>query len=119
MKSEIGYDRIVVGSYICDILDSVDWNLKRTALRDPYFEQLSIEKFALEMLLQAIGEHPDLKPEDVIEQFMEQTNKCACESQNSSNNYTFSVSRDTAMSILDGIYFGFLEGEERSGFNET
>ena len=48
MKPEIGYDHIVIGSYIDDLLKDVEWNLKRTALRDPYFKQLSVEKFALE-----------------------------------------------------------------------
>ena len=57
MKPEIGYDHIVIGSYIDDLLKDVEWNLKRTALRDPYFKQLSVEKFALEPLLQEIFEH--------------------------------------------------------------
>ena len=42
MKPEIGYDHIVIGSYIDDLLKDVEWNLKRTALRDPYFKQLSV-----------------------------------------------------------------------------
>ena len=118
MKPEIGYDRIVIGSYINDILDGVEWNLQHTALRDPYFEQLSVEKFALETLLQMIGEHRELEPEEVIDQFMQKADECVRECQNPSSNYTFSVFRDTAMSILDGLYFGYLE-EERGGFNET
>ncbi len=119
MKPEIEFDRIVIGSYINDILEGVEWNLERTALRDPYFEQLSVEKFTLEMLLQTISEHRELEPEDAIEQFIQKANQCACESQNPSSNYTFSVSRDAAMSILDGLYFGYLEGERCGGFEET
>lgn len=105
MKPEIGYERIVVDSYINDLIEGAEWNLRHTALQDPYFEQLSAEKFALTMLLQAIEKHHELEPEEVIEQFMQKANKCACESQNPNSNYTFSVSRDTAMSILDGLYF--------------
>ena len=116
MKPEIGYDRIVIGSYINDILEGVEWNLRHTALRDPYFEQLSVEKFTLETLLKVLAEHHELEPEDVIDQFVQQADKCARESQNPNSDYTFSVSRDAALSILDGLYFGYLEGEERSGF---
>jgi len=117
MKPEIGYDRIVIGSYINDLLEGVEWNLKRTALRDPYFNQLSVEKFTLETLLQELGEHGEISPTDLIERFVQKANKCAVENQDTNSNYTFSVSRDTAMSVLDGLYFGFLEGETRSGFD--
>lgn len=117
MKPENGYDRVVIGSYINDLLEGVEWNLKRTSLQDPYFEQLSVEKFALESLFQSIDERRDLEPEDVIEEFMLKASKYAAESQGSKSNYTFSVSRDTAMSILDGLYFGLLEGEKRGGFD--
>ena len=116
MKPEIGYDRIVIGSYINDLLEGVEWNLKRTALRDPYFNQLSIEKFTLETLLQELGEHGEISPTDLIERFVQKTEKCVVENQDANSNYTFSVSRDTAMSILDGLYFGYLEGERRGGF---
>lgn len=119
MKPEIGYDRIIIGSYISDILDGIAWNLQHTALQDPYFEQLSVEKFTLEMLLEMIGEHRELSAEEVIDQFIQDANKCACESLNQSSNYIFSVSRDSAMSILDWLYFGYLEGEEHGGFGET
>ena len=71
MKPEIGYDRIVIGSYINDLLEGVEWNLKRTALRDPYFNQLSIEKFTLETLLQELGEHGEISPTDLIERFVQ------------------------------------------------
>lgn len=41
MKPEIGYDSIVIGSYISDLLDGIEWNMRHTDLKDPYFEQLS------------------------------------------------------------------------------
>lgn len=111
MKPEIGYDRITISSYISDLLEGVEWNLKHTELQDPYFEQLCIEKFALKTLLQKIGEHPDLEPEYVIEQFMQKAEICASEDSDQSSNYIFSESRDTAMSILDSLYYGFMEEE--------
>ncbi len=40
MKPEIGYDSIVIGSYISDLLDGIEWNMRHTDLKDPYFEQL-------------------------------------------------------------------------------
>lgn len=50
----------------------------------------------------------------VIERFAQKANKCARETMNQSSNYKFSVSRDTAMSVLDGLYFGFVDGEDSS-----
>lgn len=120
MKPEIGYDSIVVGSYISDLLDGIEWNIKHTALKDPYFEQLSVEKFALETLLQEIVKRSDVSsPTEVLDHFVQEANKCAAESRDPHSNYTFEVSRDAAMSILDGLYFGYLEGERDGGFEPT
>lgn len=119
MKPEIGYSDIVMVSYIDDLLESIEWNMKHTALRDPYFEQLSVEKFTLETLLQEIAKYRDMTPTEILERFVQEADQCASESLNPSSNYIFSVSRDSAMSILDGLYFGYLEGEERGRFGET
>lgn len=115
MKAEINYPRIVVGSYIDDLLNDIEYNMKLISLRDSYFEQLSVEKFALETLLQEISIHDDMSSCDVIERIADKMNNYACESQDECQNFIFSVTRDAAMSILDGLYFGFLEGK-RSGF---
>ena len=116
MKPEIDYDHIVIGSYIDDLLKDVERNLKRTALRDPYFKQLSVEKFALETLLQEIIECNGIV---TLERFAQEAERCIVDSRDPNSSYTFEVSRDTAISILDGLYFGYLEGEKRGGFEET
>ena len=119
MKPEIGYDHIVIGSYIDDLLKDVEWNLKRTGLRDPYFKQLSVEKFALETLLQEIFEYNGIvTPIEVLERFAQETERCIVDSHDPNSSYTFEVSRDTAISILDGLYFGYLEGEKCGGFEK-
>lgn len=107
MKPEIGYDSIVIGSYINDLLDGIEWNMRHTDLKDPYFEQLSVEKFTLETLLQEIAKHGDIgMPTEILEQFVQKADECVTKSHDQHN-------------ILDGLYFGYLEGEERSGFQET
>ena len=117
MKPEIGYDSIVIGSYISDLLDGIEWNMKHTDLIDPYFEQLSVEKFMLETLLQEIAKHGDIgMPTEILGQFVQKADECAAKSHDQHNIYVFETSRDAAMSILDGLYFGYLEGEERGGF---
>ena len=55
MKPEIGHSDMVMASYIGDLLNDIEWNMKRTELRDPYFKQLSVEKFTLETMLQEIA----------------------------------------------------------------
>lgn len=72
MKPEIGYLNMVVASYIDDLLSNVEWNMKRTDLKDSYFKQLSVEKFALETLLQEIIECSCggiVTPIEVLERF--------------------------------------------------
>ena len=108
MKPEIGYSDIVMGSYIEDLIGDIEWNMKLVSPQDPYFEQLSVEKFTLETLLKEIAEH-NMSPTEILERFVQATNKCIAESCNPHNNYIFEVSRDAAMSILDGLYFGYLE----------
>ena len=51
MKAEVGYQDIVMGAFIEDLIDSIKWNMKSVRINDPYFQQLSVEKFTLETLL--------------------------------------------------------------------
>lgn len=120
MKPEIGYSDMVMASYINDLLDGIKWNMKYTALNDPYFEQLSVEKFALETLLQEIIKHSgDVTPTEILEHFVQKADRCATNGRDPHSNHTFEISRDAARSILDGLYFGYLEGEEYGGFEEA
>lgn len=103
MKAEVGYQDIVMGAFIEDLIDSIKWNMKSVRINDPYFEQLSVEKFALESLLQEIGAQAGIPPTAVAARFVEKMNSSVGE--NDKANYTFSISRDAAQSILDGLYF--------------
>lgn len=115
MKPEIGYSDIVMASYVSDQLHDVEWNIKHTALKDPYFEQLSVEKFVLETLLREIAEHSgDTTPTAILEHFVQETDKCVTESQNPHTNLIFEISRDTAMSILDNLCCGYDETGQRT-----
>jgi hypothetical protein len=112
MKPEIGYSDMVMASYINDLLSDIERNIKRTELKDPYFEQLSVEKFTLETLLQEIvKQNGSATPTEILERFVQKTDECAANSQDARTDFIFEVSRDAAMSILDGLYFGYLEGE--------
>lgn len=112
MKPEIGYLDIIMESYIDDLLYDIEQNIKRTELKDPYFEQLSVEKFTLETLLQQIVKQNDsVTPTEIVENFVQKADECAAESQDARTDFIFEVSRDAAMSILDGLYYGYLEGE--------
>lgn len=103
MKPELCYEDAVMASYIQDLIGDIEWNMKTISLRDPYFEQLSVEKFTLQTLLQEINEHGDISPTIIVEEFAGKMNDCVCENPNV--DFTCSVARDAALSILDGLYF--------------
>jgi len=103
MKPEKRYPDIVMGSYIEDLISDIEWNMKSVSLKDPYFEQLSIEKFALETLLQEIGRSEGVPPTFIAARLVERLNEAA--SEDAVVCFTFSVARDAVQSILDGLYF--------------
>lgn len=103
MKPEIGYPNIVIGSYIEDLIGDIEYNLRLTKPNDPHFNQLSVEKFALEKLLLEIREDEGNSPTAIAAKFVERMSASAKESDDA--NFVFSVSRDAAQSILDGLYF--------------
>lgn len=114
MKPEIGYSDMVMASYIGDLLNDIEWNMKRTELRDPYFKQLSVEKFTLETMLQEIAEcNGTATPTEILERFAQKAAKYAVECRDAQTNYTFEVARDAVMSILDGLCFGCDETGEK------
>lgn len=100
MKPEIGYWDIVIGSFIEDLIGDAEQNMRFVEITDPYFEQLSIEKFTLEYLLREISESDDTPPIDIVERFIRILDDCIHESQDQSKDYIFSSSRDVARSLL-------------------
>ncbi len=103
MKAEAGHPDMVMEDFIEDLIGDIEYNMKLVKISDPYFEQLSVEKFALESLLQEIGAQVGIPPTAVAAKFVEKMNSSVGE--NDKANYTFSISRDAAQSILDGLYF--------------
>ncbi len=103
IKPEKLYPEIVMGSYIEDLIGDIERNMKSVSLQDPYFEQLSVEKFALETLLQEISRSEDVPPAAIAAKFVEKMNKSV--NKNTAASFTFSVARDAAQSILDGLFF--------------
>ena len=67
-----------------------------------YFEELSIQKFTLQQLLREIGRHEGDSPTAVVARFVERMSATAKEDD---PRFVFSISRDAAQSILDGLYF--------------
>lgn len=87
-----------------DLIDDIEYNMKLVKNSDSYFEQLSVEKFALETLLREIRGQVGVSPVSVVVKFVEKMTDSITE-QSTKANYVFSVSVNAAQSILDGLYF--------------
>lgn len=103
MKPEIGYPDAVMRSFIEDLIGDIQYNIEDVPANDPYFEELSIQKFTLEQLLQEFDRHEGASPTLIVSQFVERMS--ASVRTTGDPNFIFSVSRDAAQSILDGLYF--------------
>ena len=85
-----------------DLLDGVKWEIKNTKANDPYFNQLSVEKFTLEQLLSEIDRCREQTPESILTSFIE---RFFISTKENDVGFIFSVSMDTAESVLNGLYF--------------
>lgn len=103
MKPELNYPDIVMGDFIGDLIGDIEYNMRFARPNDQYFEELSIQKFTLEQLLQEIDKHEGESPTVVVARFIERMAVSARETDDP--NFIFSMSRDAAQSILDGLYF--------------
>lgn len=104
MKAEVLYDHTVIGQLISDYIRDIEWNMTQISSSDSYFRQLSVEKFALEELLLEIENHMESAPTFVIGKFVERMSSRTGVNDGDVD-FVFSVSRDAAQSILDGLYF--------------
>ena len=104
MKPEIGYPDVVMGSLIEDLIGDIEYNMGFVPVNDQYFEELSVQKFTLEQLLQEIDRHEGDSPTAIVARFVERMAVSAKETDDP--NFIFSMSRDAAQSIRDGLYFG-------------
>lgn len=60
-----------MGDYIADLLGDIEYNMRFVPASDPYFEELSIQKFTLEQLLREIDRHEGDSPTTVVARFVE------------------------------------------------
>ena len=103
MKAERGYPDVVMGDFIEDLIGDLEHNMGLVSANDQYFKELSIQKFTLEQLLQEIDRHEGDSPTAVVARFVEKMSASARDTGDPG--FTFSVARDAAQSILDGLYF--------------
>ncbi len=103
MKAEIGYPDVVMGDFIQDLIGDIEHNMRLAPPNDQYFEELSIRKFTLQQLLREIGRHEGDSPTAVVARFVERMSATA--KKRTTHGSSFSISRDAAQSILDGLYF--------------
>lgn len=89
MKAEIGSPDVVMGDFIQDLIGDIEYNMQLAPPNDQYFEELSIQKFTLQQLLREIGRHEG----------------DSATAKEDDPRFVFSISRDAAQSILDGLYF--------------
>ena len=101
MKAEIGYPDAVMGDFIQDLIGDIEHNMQLAPPNDQYFEELGIQKFTLQQLLQEIGRHEGDSP-TAVARFVGRMSATAKEDD---PRFVFSISRDAAQSILDGLYF--------------
>lgn len=102
MKAEALYDRMVMGQLITDYIRDIEWNMDQTAASDSYFKELGLQKFILEQLLSELNRHKGDSPATIVTRFVERASVTAKEDD---PGFVFSISRDAAQSILDGLYF--------------
>lgn len=96
MKAEIGYPDVVMGDFIQDLIGDIEHNMRLAPPND------QIQKFTLQQLLREIGRHEGDSPTAVVARFVERMSATAKEDD---PRFVFSISRDAAQSILDGLYF--------------
>lgn len=102
MKAERGYPDVVMGDFIEDLIGDIEYNMGLVPANDSYFRELGLQRFTLEQLLREIGRHEGDSPTAVVARFVERMSATAKEDD---PRFVFSISRDAAQSILDGLYF--------------
>lgn len=103
MKAERGYPDLVMGDFIEDLIGDIEYNMGLVPANDSYFRELGLQRFTLEQLLREIGREEGVSPTAVVARFVERMSASAKETGDPG--FTFSMARDAAQSILDGLYF--------------
>lgn len=104
MKPEIIYDDVVILQLIDDLMTDTERNMDGLNTKDPYFTQLSLEKYALGEIFDAIANSGyDYSAFDCVEQFYSKMDEIVDSEPDPDVNYLFSVARDMAMLIISNI----------------
>ena len=103
MKAERGYPDVVMGDFIEDLIGDIEYNMGLVPANDSYFRELGLQRFTLEQLLRAMGRADGAPPTAVVGRFV--VSIPAVEKETGDPGFTFSMARDAAQSILDGLYF--------------
>lgn len=103
MKAERGYPDVVMGDFIEDLIGDIEYNMGLVPANDSYFQELGLQRFTLEQLLREIDREKGVSPTAVVARFVEKMSASARDTGDPG--FTFSVARDAAQSILDGLYF--------------
>ena len=103
MKAELGYPDVVMGDFIEDLIGDIEYNMGLVPANDSYFRELGLQRFTLEQLLREIDQEEGASPTAVVARFVEKMSASARDTEDPG--FTFSVARDAAQSILDGLYF--------------
>lgn len=92
-----------MGDFIQDLIGDIEHNMQLAPPNDQYFEELSIQKFTLQQLLQEIGRHEGDSPTAVVARF---DGEDVCHGKRGRPTASSFLSPGTqAQSILDGLYF--------------
>lgn len=102
MKPDLNYERDILANQIQDYISCLESELDLRKLNDPLFEQFSIEKFAMEQLLEELSKHNDISPIKIAENFRErlfQSVRNDCDPEG-----VFLTSCDAIQLILESLY---------------
>lgn len=106
MKPEIFYNDAVIVHLIEDLMTDTERNMGGLNTSDPYFTQLSLEKYALREMLDAVVNSDILvymSAFEYIEQFYSEMCEVVDSEPDSDVNYIFSVAKDMAMLIISNV----------------
>lgn len=104
MKPEIIYDDVVILQLIDDLMTDTEQNMDGLDTKDPYFAQLSLEKYILREIFDAIANSEHVYSAfDCVKQFYSKMDEIVDSEPDSDANYIFSVARDMAMLIISNI----------------
>lgn len=102
MKAERGYPDVVMGDFIEDLIGDIEYNMGLVPANDSYFRELGLQRSRWSSCFGRLA-GGRVSPTAVVARFVERMSASAKETGDPG--FTFSMARDAAQSILDGLYF--------------